>query len=89
MFCSRGCAILYARNGLQDSIVPLVASHSHYSTFRERFYQQATRDMISFCVVPTAIDYFEKIGGMVSCLTSTIMLFIQTVFSTIDYYYRV
>ena len=53
------------RSGLEESIFPLVASHFHYSTYRERFYMQATRDMVSFCVAPTAIDFFEKIGGMV------------------------
>ena len=57
--------MLYVRDGLQETVVPLVASHGHYSTFTERFFQQATRDMTSYCVAPTAIDFYNKIGGMV------------------------
>ena len=58
--------MLHVRDGLQDSILPLVASHAHYSTFHDRFSRQPTRDATSYCMAPTAIDFYNKIGGMVT-----------------------
>lgn len=59
--------MLYVREGLQDGIVPLVAAHFHYSSsFGERFYKQATRDSVPYCIASNAIEFFNKIGGLVS-----------------------
>ena len=59
--------------GLQSSIYPLVASHGYFSSdFRERFLSQATRDMVSFCVIPTAIRFYDKIGGLVGCTVNDV-----------------
>lgn len=66
MFCPRGCAVLYVRESLQESTVPLVASHFHYSSFGERFLIQGTRDSVPYCMAPTAIEFFNNIGGLVS-----------------------
>ena len=57
--------MLYVREGLQESTVPLVASHLHYSSFSERFPMQGTRDSVPYCIAPTAIEFFNKIGGLV------------------------
>lgn len=67
MFSSRGCALLYVKEGLQDSIYPLVAAQYYYKlSWRERFLTQGTRNMIAFCIPPVAIQFFKKIGGLVS-----------------------
>ena len=67
--------MLYVRDGLQDTLVPLMAAHGHYSTFTERFFLQATRDFTTYCVVPTAVDFYNKIGGMVrTCIYSRALL---------------
>ena len=59
--------MLYVKDGLQNSVFPLVVSHSHYSTFREHFLSWVTCDMIPFCMAPSAIDFFNKtLGGLVS-----------------------
>ena len=66
--------MLYVKDGLQDSVYPLVAAHSHNKTYRQRFSSQATRDMTSFCMAPTAIAFFERIGGLVSLTIVKILM---------------
>ena len=38
---------------------------------------QATRDMVPFCVTPSAIRFFDKIGGLVGFIT--VYIYIQSV----------
>ena len=72
--------MLYVRESLQESTVPLVASHFHYSSFSERFSLQGTRDSVPYCIAPTAIEFFNKIGGLVRHSdTSEISLVLSTI----------
>ena len=51
---------------LQHEVYPLVTSHWHLNGFQKRFSMQGTRDYTPYCVVPTAIEFFSNIGGLVS-----------------------
>ena len=65
LFCTRGCALLYVREDLHDEVFPLVVSHVHFSGFKERFARKATRDDIPYYLAPTALEFFNRLGGLV------------------------
>ena len=66
VFSPRGCAFLYVREGLEDDVNPLVVSHNHFLSYQERFVQQGTRDYTPYCTAPVALEFYDKIGGLVS-----------------------
>ncbi|KAI9144083.1 pyridoxal phosphate-dependent transferase [Paraphysoderma sedebokerense] len=66
LFNPRGCAVLYIRNQeLIDTyrIKPLVLSHGYNQGFLSEFYWTGTADYSRFLVVPSAIKFYEKLGG--------------------------
>lgn len=65
LFCPRGCALLHVQEDFHEEVVPLVVSHSHFLGFQERFAQQGTRDYTPYCMAPTALEFFSRIGGLV------------------------
>lgn len=66
LYCPRGCAFLHVRSDQRDRTVPLLASSNYDAGFPDEFLTQGTRDNTSMTVVPQAMSFFERLGGMVS-----------------------
>ncbi|XP_019860468.1 PREDICTED: putative L-cysteine desulfhydrase 1 [Amphimedon queenslandica] len=63
-FCPRGCAFLHVRSDQKDTIRPVIASSFYHKGFPEEFLTQGTRDNTPFTVVPQAMSFYERLGGI-------------------------
>ena len=63
-FAVRGTALLWIHPDHHSTIEPLMTSHDYQKSLQEKFYEQGTDEMTNYFVIPTALNYFEKIGGI-------------------------
>ncbi|KAK3087714.1 hypothetical protein FSP39_009531 [Pinctada imbricata] len=64
VFTPRGCAFLYINRKYHDWIKPLVTSHNYQRGPYWEFGYQGTRDDTPYTVVPKAVEFYNKMGGL-------------------------
>ena len=68
MYTARSCAFLWISPTHCNRIRPLVTSN-HVQSVYKRFSYLGTRDISNFYTLPTALKFYEEVGGVVSsCL---------------------
>ena len=67
VYTARSSAFLWVSPSHRDEISPLITSN-HDQTTHHQFAYLGTRDYSSFYVLPTAIQFYEEMGGVVSML---------------------
>ncbi|KAK3087724.1 hypothetical protein FSP39_009673 [Pinctada imbricata] len=64
VFTPRGCAILYINRNHHDWVKPLVTSHNYQRGPYWEFEYQGTRDDTPYTVVPHALQFYKRMGGV-------------------------
>ena len=62
-YAVRGTALMWVHPDYHNIIEPLITSHEYKKSIQKKFFDQGTDEMTNYIVIPTALDYFEKIGG--------------------------
>lgn len=63
MFALKGCAMLWATEAFRDKLHPLTISHNYKKGFLSEFEWVGTRNPSSWLSLPTAIDFYNDMGG--------------------------
>jgi len=68
-YCPRGCAFLWVSPKFRDSIEPLVTSHAYSQDITDQFFVQGTIDHTPYLSAPTALSFYQKLGGRAALLS--------------------
>jgi len=62
LFAPKGTAFFWAAPGAQEGLHPTVISHGYGQGFAEEFDWTGTRDPSNWLALPTAIDFYRRMG---------------------------
>jgi isopenicillin-N epimerase len=60
---AKGCGFLYVRPDAKRALHPVTISHGYGEGFTSEFDWTGTMDPSAYLSLPTAIDFFERLGG--------------------------
>src|SRR4029450_7451598 len=62
LFAPKGCALLWAAQGVQQALHPTVISHGFEQGFTDEFDWTGTRDPTACLAVPSALAFYRSMG---------------------------
>jgi isopenicillin-N epimerase len=65
LFAPKGCALLWAAKGVQQTLHPTVISHGFEQGFADEFDWTGTRDPTAWLAAPSALAFYRSMGDSV------------------------